>query len=343
MLGREIFVEVHVLHRQGKSIRQISRELGISRNTVRRRLRAEQAPMAETRSRKPTKLDNYRGYLQTRIAAARPEWIPATVLFEEIRAHGYTGCVTTVRNYVRTMKPAPRPDPVVRFETDPGQQMQVDWGVFRLNGQRVSLYLSTLGWSRYAYGVFVDNERFDTLRSCHEHAFEEFGGVPLEILNDNMKTVVTKRNAYGDGLHQFHAGLQDLAQHYGFLPRLCRPYRAKTKGKVERQIGYIRRSFFVPLVTRYRQSGDTLDIDTLNLEFARWLALVANARVHGTTGDVPEIRLKEERAALLPLPPSTIGGDKRVSASSIAPTHAFKDQPLQHALAVYDALLEQAQ
>ena len=335
-------MEVHVLHRQGKSIRQISRELGISRNTVRSRLRAEQVPIAETRARKPTKLDNYRGYLQARIASAKPDWIPASVLFEEIRAQGYSGCVTTVRNYVRTMKPASRPDPVVRFETDPGQQMQVDWGVFRLNGKRVSLYLSTLGWSRYAYGVFVDNERFDTLRRCHEHAFEEFGGVPLEILYDNMKTVVIKRNAYGDGLHQFHAGLQDLAHHYGFLPRLCRPYRAKTKGKVERQIGYIRRSFFVPLITRYRQSGETLDLDTLNLEFACWLVLVANARVHGTTGDVPEQRLIEERSALLPLPPSTISGAKRVSTTSIEPTHPFEDESLQHTLAVYDAILEQA-
>ena len=146
--------------------------------------------------------------------------------------------------------------------------------MFRLNGKRVSLFLSTLGWSRYAYGVFVDNERFETLRTCHEQASEALGGVPLEILYDNMRTVVTKRNAYAEGLHQFHAGLQDMAQHYGFLPRLCRPYRAKTKGKVERQIGYIRRSFFVPLVTRYRQSGETLNLDTLNLEFARWLAFV---------------------------------------------------------------------
>ena len=342
MLGREIFVEVHVLHRQGHSIRQISRDLCISRNTVRRRLRAAQVPAAEIRARKPTKLDNYRGYLQTRIAAARPDWIPATVLFDEIRAQGYSGCVTTVRNYARTMKPQPRPDPVVRFETDPGQQMQVDWGVFRLNGKRVSLFLSTLGWSRYAYGVFVDNERFDTLRSCHEQAFEEFNGVPLEILYDNMKTVVTKRNAYGDGLHQFHAGLQDLAHHYGFLPRLCRPYRAKTKGKVERQIGYIRRSFFIPLLTRYRQSEQTLDLDILNLEFARWLSLVANVRVHGTTSKVPEQQLTEERAALLPLPPSTIAGATRVSTTSIEPTQAFEVEPLQHTLAVYEAILEQA-
>lgn len=342
MLGREIFVEIKVLHRQGKSIRQISRMMGVSRNTVRRRLRSEEAPVAATRLRKITKLDDYRGYLQTRIASARPEWIPATVLFEEIRAMGYSGCITTVRNYTRTMKPAARPDPVVRFETDPGQQMQVDWGSFRLDTQRISLFLCTLGWSRYSYGVFVDNERFDTLRNCHEQAFEEIGGVPLEILYDNMKTVVTKRNAYGDGLHQFHAGLHSLAQHYGFLPRLCRPYRAKTKGKVERQIGYIRRSFFVPLISRYRQMQQELDLDTLNLEFSRWQALVANARVHGTTEEVPEQRLGVEQAALLPLPPYDYSGSKRVTESLLTPTSAFPSDPLQHTLEVYDAILEQA-
>ena len=342
MLGREIFVEIKVLHHQGKSIREISRLLGISRNTVRRRIRSVEGPVAATRARKGTKLDGYRGYLQTRIASARPDWIPATVLFEEIRAMGYRGCQTTVRNYVRTMKPAPRPDPIVRFETDPGQQMQVDWGSFRLNNKRVSLFLYTLGWSRYSSGVFVDNERFDTLRACHEQAFEEIGGVPLEILYDNMKTVVTKRNAYGDGLHQFHAGLQDLAKHYGFLPRLCRPYRAKTKGKVERQIGYIRRSFFVPLTTRYHQSQQKLDLETLNLEFARWLALKANARVHGTTNEVPEQRLIAEQESLLPLPPYDYSGCKRASVSPVAPRSTFESVSLQHNLAVYDAILEQA-
>lgn len=168
-------------------------------------MRAEQVPVAESRSRKPAKLDDHRGYSQTHIAADKPHWIPATVLFDEIQAQGYNGCVTKVRNYVRTIKPEPRLDFVVHFETEPGQQMQVDWGVFRLNGKRVSLYLSTLGWSRYAYGVFVSNERFDTLHTCHEQTFEEFCGVPLEILYDNTKTVVPKRNAYGDGLHSSHS------------------------------------------------------------------------------------------------------------------------------------------
>ena len=342
MLGRDLFVEIKVLHRQGKSIREISRLLGVSRNTVRGRLRSENVPQAAIRARKKTKLDGYRGYLQARIAAARPEWIPATVLFEEIKAMGYSGCLTTVRSYARAMKPIGKPDPVVRFETDPGQQMQVDWGSFRLNNKRISLFVATLGWSRHSYGVFVDNERFDTLSQCHELAFEQFGGVPLEILYDNMKTVVTKRNAYGDGQHQFHAGLHNLAKHYGFLPRLCRPYRAKTKGKVERQIGYIRRSFFVPLVTRYKQSNQLIDLETLNLEFSRWLSLTANTRVHGTTDEIPEQRLTIERQSLLPLPSYSYGGTKHTGVSSLTPVSEFESESLQHTLAVYDSILESA-
>ncbi|MEX2496442.1 MAG: hypothetical protein WD448_10155 [Woeseia sp.] len=154
-----------------------------------------------------------------------------------------------------------------------------------------------------------------------------------------MRTVVQERNAYGGGLHRFHAGLNDLAHHYTFLPRLCRPYRAKTKGKVERSIGYVRRSFFVPLVSRYRQLGQVLDLEALNLEFARWLAITANARVHGTTGEVPYTRLLQERTALQALPPHC-AGSLRPRQLDRALTRAFPVESLQHPLSVYDALLE---
>jgi transposase len=174
-------------------------------------------------------------------------------LFDEIRALGYCGCVRTVSGYLATLKPKRKEEPLIRFETPPGKQMQVDWGAFRLNGQRISLFVSTLGWSRFNFGLFVDNERFETLRDCHEEACEALGGVPLQVLYDNMRTVVQERDAYGRGLHRFHPGLNDLAHHYTFMPKLCRPYRPKTKGKVERSIGYMRRSFFVPLLSRYRQ------------------------------------------------------------------------------------------
>jgi len=333
-------VDIQVKKRQGMSIKAISRELGISRNTVRRYLRSKRVPEPQSRSAKPTKLDAYRDYLKARVEAARPDWIPATVLFAEIAALGYTGCFRTVSGYLATLKPAPKDDPLVRFETPPGQQMQVDWGAFKLNGQRISLFLATLGWSRFNYGVFVDNEQFDTLRDCHEQAFDAFGGVPMEALYDNMRTVVQQRNAYGRGLHRFHPGLNDLAHHYTFLPRLCRPYRAKTKGKVERSIGYIRRSFFVPLVSRYRQLDQPLDLVALNLEFARWLAITANARVHGTTGKVPHDRLEQERAALQALPPTRLASLPRPGQAERRLTKPFPVEILQHPLSVYEDLLE---
>lgn len=340
MLGQEGYVDIHVMHRQGMSIKAIARELGVSRNTVRRYLRSATVPEPQARAAKPSKLDDYRSYLDARVEAARPEWIPATVLFDEIRALGYSGCVRSVSGYLATLKPKRKDDPLVRFETAPGRQMQVDWGAFKLNGRRISLFLSTLGWSRFTFGLFVDNEQFETLRDCHEQAFDAFGGVPLEVLYDNMRTVVQQRNAYGRGLHRFHPGLSDLAHHYTFVPRLCRPYRAKTKGKVERSIGYVRRSFFVPLLSRYRQLRQPLALEALNVEFARWLALTANARVHGTTGEVPEERLAREHSALQPLPPSRLTGQPRPCALSRSLTAPFPVEALQHPLSVYDALLE---
>ena len=342
MLGQEGYVEIHVMHRQGMSIKAIGRELGVSRNTVRKYLRAAQVPTSARRAAKPTKLDDYRSYLKSRVEAAHPDWIPATVLFGEIKTLGYTGGVRMVSGYLATLKPKRREDPLVRLETPPGRQMQVDWGAFKLGKRRISLFLATLGWSRFHFGVFVDNEQFETLSECHEQAFEVFGGVPLEVLYDNMKTVVQQRNAYGRGLHQFHPGLKDLAQHYTFMPRLCRPYRAKTKGKVERGIGYIRRSFFVPLTSRYQQLGTELDLATLNLELARWLALTANTRVHGTTGEVPEQRLLEEQKTLQPLPERRLGTTPPMTGPDRSFQSTFPVETLQHPLSVYEDLLEPA-
>ena len=134
-------------------------------------------------------------------------------------------------------------EPTVRFETAPGEQMQVDWAVIRRGENRLSVFVATLGWSRATYVEFVTDERVETLIEAHENAFFAFGGVPREVLYDNMRTVVTDRDRYGPGLHRYNRTFLDLAHHCGFLPRLCRPYRAQTKGKVERFIGYLRKSF----------------------------------------------------------------------------------------------------
>jgi transposase len=170
------------------------------------------------------------------------------VLYREIRERGYDGGETRVKQFVRGLVPAALPEPVVRFETAPGHQMQADWATVGRGGDKLKVFIATLGWSRAAYVEFCDDEKVETLIQAHDNALLAFGGVPIEVLYDNMRTVVIERNTYGRGAHRFHAGFLDYARHAGFLPRLCQPYRAQTKGKVERFIGYLKRSFWVPFV-----------------------------------------------------------------------------------------------
>jgi transposase len=337
-------MEARILKRQGASLREIARKTGMAVNTVRRHLEGEGRPRYKARPVRPGKLEPYKAYLVERVRAAGPEWIPATVLAREIGERGYRGSVKLVSRFVRGLKPERAEEPLVRFETAPGQQLQVDWIEFRR--ERLSAFVATLGWSRASFVQYVTDERVETLIACHLHAFEYFGGVAREILYDNVKTVVLARDAYGPGQHRFHPALWDLAKHYGFAPRLCRPYRAKTKGKVERFNRYLRGSFHVPLVTRLRQAGLGLDRETANVEVRRWLAEVANVRVHGHTGALPAERLGEERQALQGLPAPYRGaiGPARPRAVERVPlpsrwAHVV---PPQHDLERYDALLEVA-
>jgi transposase len=244
-------MEISILRRQGKSLREIAVTTGTSVNTVRKYLASGGSPRYKPRLAKPGKLDPFKDYLVKRVEAARPDWIPATVLAREIRERGFGGCERLVSRFVRALRPTPKEDPVVRFETASGQQLQVDWIEFKR--ERLSAFVATLGYSRAAYIEYVCDERVETLVACHVRAFEFFGGVPRELLYDNVKTVVLERDGYGPGVHRFHPALWDVAKHYNFQPRLCRPYRAKTKGKVERFNGYLRHSFHVPLVSRLRK------------------------------------------------------------------------------------------
>lgn len=229
-------MEIRILRKQGKSLRAIAGEVGVAVNTVRKYLVDDGAPRYKKRAAKAGKLAPFMDYLRQRVEAARPHWIPATVLCREVRERGFTGGERLVRNFVRSLKPVKVEEPLIRFETMPGQQMQVDWIEFKR--ERLSAFVATLGHSRASYVEYVTDERIETLVACHVNAFEFFGGVPREVLYDNMKTVVIERDAYGEGKHRFHPALWDLAKHYNFKPRLCRPYRAKTKGKVERFNSY---------------------------------------------------------------------------------------------------------
>jgi transposase len=180
------------------------------------------------------------------------------------------------------------------------------------------------------WGRFVAHQDLDTLLRCHVAAFEALGGVPGEILYDRMKTAVLGDAAEGV---IYNEKLLAFASHYGFLPKACRPYRAQTKGKVERFIRYLRHSFYVPLASRLAQEGLIVDRETANLAVRRWLREVANARVHGTTGEIPAERLATERTQLQPVPTPYAGRSVRsLQKPVLAPIVG-----LQHPLSFYDA------
>jgi transposase len=187
MIGEETAMEIRVLARHGKGVREIARELGCSRNTVRRYLREPAAARYRSRPSRATKLDGYHDYIAERLRSALPDVIPAKVLLSEIRERGYVGGYTMVKAYVASLRAVVVPEPVVRFETAPGEQMQVDWATIRRGENRLSLFVATLGWSRAAYIEFVEDERVETLIACHEHAFLAFGGVPRDVLFDNIR------------------------------------------------------------------------------------------------------------------------------------------------------------
>ena len=249
-----------------------------------------------------------------------------------LRERGYCGGYTMLKLFVASLRPTQAVEPVIRFETEPGEQMQVDWAVIRRGSNRLSVFVATLGWSRATYVEFVIDERVETLIEAHENAFLTFGGMPREVLYDNMRTVVLERHGYGRGRHRFHPGFLDFARHCGFRLRLCAPYRAQTKGKVERFIRYLRHSFYVPLASRLAQEGLIVDRQTANLAVGRWLREVANLRVHGTTGEIPAERLAEER--LQPVPTPYAG--RSVRSIQVKPVPA-PIVGLQHPLSFYDA------
>ena len=256
------------------------------------------------------------------------------MIFREIQTLGYEGGISRLRAYMREQKPEAREERIIRFETEPGQQMQVDWAEFRQGKDRLSAFIATLGFSRASYVKFVTDEKLHTLLTCHESAFRYFGGVPYEILYDNMKTVIIGRNYYGQGKHRLQSGFWDFSKHYGFIPRVCRPYRAQTKGKVERFIHYLRYSFYRPLLGELKHKGETLDVVSANEHVLYWLNAVANKRIHGTTGQQPFALLHEEQKHLQ----NIARPYSRLNLDAIDVDVPKAVNILQHSLEVYDQL-----
>jgi transposase len=334
MLTEEMFVDIIVLHRQGMSLRKIARKLGCSRNTVKKYIEQRSAPRFSKRLVMPTKLEPFKPYLQQRIKMAKPDWIPAVVLLREIKQQGYSGGVTQLREYLFPFKEKVI-EPVVRFETPPAKQMQIDFTTIRHGKLKLKAFVATLGYSRASFVKFYTHERSDAWQDGLVSAFEYFGGVVQSVLCDNAKAIIIARDAYGDAEHQWHSGMLQLAKDYGFSLKVCRPYRAKTKGKVERFNHYLKNSFIVPLRAELKQQNLALDVTMANGKIGAWLHDVAHQRIHGTTGEKPQILLDKERQLLLPLP-------HIVSNKETVNPVVFPIVPpiiLQHPMHVYEQLL----
>jgi transposase len=288
---------IHDLRQQGLSIKAISQRTGMDRKTVRKYLqRGPSAPVYGPRAPRPSKLDPYLSYLDERIGEY-PE-LSGSRLLREIKELGYTGGYSLVTDYLRDVRPPATHAFEQRFETPAGKQAQVDFAQFKvcfgcepLQPRIVWLFSMVLGCSRYLYSRYVWRQTLDEVVRCHIAAFEEFGGVPREILYDRMKTAVIDED--DEGIN-YNPTLLSLASHYGFQPRACRPYRAKTKGKVERPFRYVRQDFFM--------GRSFYDLEDLNAQLDDWRHNLANIRVHGTTGRIVNEAFAEEQPQLKPLP-----------------------------------------
>lgn len=300
MYGWERLVLLKHLLEEGLKKTAIAERLGVSRRLVHHWIQTGQleldlssdALVARQRRQSPSKLEPYKEIIRARLETY-PE-LSAMRLFEECRAAGYPGGQSQLRCFVREVRPRPPVEEVARFETPAGLQGQVDFGEFRFPwGKRFAL-LFVLGYSRLLWLQFYPRQTMQTVICGLEEAFAYCGGVPLELLFDQMKAVIIGDKRLDGGKLLENPEFLRFAAHWGFRIRACRPYRARTKGKVERPIHYVRKNF----VYGREFLGDA----DLNAQALTWLDRTANVRLHGTTHEVPRERFeRDERAILLPL------------------------------------------
>jgi transposase len=267
------------LKREGLSAQAISKLTGYDRETVRKYLlKPETVPRYGPRSARPSKLDPHKPYLQDRMKAVGVECPGAVAGATEAglpgRLYDFEGLAASATN----RRGGDRRSPV---RTPPGKQAQVDWGhlgYLDTCGQ-VWGFAITLGYSRRMWAQAALDQKLGTLLRMHEAAFREWGAVPEEILYDRMKTVWLGSDERGEIV--WHPVFLDFARYWGFRPRLCRPYRAQTKGKIESGVKYVRRNFVCGLLGR--EPSCLMDFNT---ELRQWVDGVANQRVHGTTREL---------------------------------------------------------
>lgn len=296
----EEWIHIRELSRKGISASEIARLTGRDRKTVRKVL-AEPSPKLHRQLDKPrpTKLDPFREYLLQRVDQG---CLNGTVLLEEIRQLGYTGKISMLRLFLAPVRQEliRKREATERFETAPGKQAQVDWAEFgriwvpdEERWRKLYAFLFTLGYSRAQYLQFTLACDMEHFLSCHLGAFGALG-IPEENLYDNLKVGILGRRS--DGTPIMPGRFHEFALYYGFTPRFCQPYRARTKGKIERGVGYVRQNFWVRVATEVE--NQRLCLAGLNLRAREWADGVANRRVHGTHAEVVMTRYAQEAPLL---------------------------------------------
>lgn len=334
MYSRERRVLLRHYLEQGVGKTELARRFGVSRRTVYHWIETAQlerelddaAVIYKSRPPVSRKLDRYRGIIQARLQLH--PLLTAQRLFEEIRSDGYAGGYTQIKDYVRRIRPRDLDDTVRRFETPAGFQGQVDFATFNLPWGRRYALIVVLGYSRLLWLKFFSRQSMQVLFAGLESAFNAFGGVPQELLFDQMRAVVTGDERFCDGALVLNTEFLRFAAHWGFRPRACRPYRAKTKGKVERPIRYLRESFFY---------GRTFINDAdLNAQAEYWVQQTANLRRHRTIGESPRQRFeRDERQTLKSLAPGSYPRLHAVIPSPAAKRTASPIEVQRRSLSVY--------
>lgn len=297
MLAPQEVQRMLVLQAQGWGAKRISKELGCSRNTVREYLRSGGCKPMDASGRSSL-LAPHLSWLEQRLRQHKGN---ADVVRQELQHElGITVSLRTVQRAVAPMRVALQAQTLahVRFETAPGLQLQVDFGSTHvLVGEehtRIFLFVATLGYSRRTYVLLSLHERQSAWLLGLEGAFRHFGGVTHEVLVDNAKALVEEHNRQTREV-KLNDRFRAFCSYWGVTPRACAPYRAQTKGKDERGVGYVKRNAI---------AGHTFaSLDALQAHLDRWMRDVADVRVHGTTGEQPIERFeRDERRALRPLP-----------------------------------------
>ena len=295
MLDGEEVAAMKRLHELGWGAKRISREFGCARNTVKRYLR-ESEPVVFRKPERRTAFDGLDDWLRERFFRHGGN---ADVIRQELAAeHGIVIGLRSVELRVQGWRRelAAQKRATVRFETAPGRQLQIDFGEARVwigeERVRVHVFVATLGYSRRVHVRASLRERQADWFAGMEGAFLAFGGVPEEVLLDNARALVEHHDAVTREV-RFNARLHAFARYWGFRPRACAPYRARTKGKDERGVGYVKRN---AIAGRRFASWAAFEA---HLE--HWTREVADQRIHGTTGIAPAERFSEEAGALKPL------------------------------------------